>query len=55
MSNQHKTYTVAIKTELGTYMKVEGLPLMSIEKAEATAKLGRDNGLDTVAINAYSE
>ena len=55
MSNQQKTYTVAIKNKFETYMKVPNLPLMTLDKAQAVAKLGRDNGLDTVAINTYSE
>lgn len=55
MSNQAIVYTVGIKTELGTYQQVKDVPLMSLEKAEKTAKMGREYGLDTVAINAYSE
>lgn len=55
MSNQQKAYTVAVKTYLGTYEPVESLPIMSLGQAEKAAKLGRDNGVDTVVVNAYSE
>jgi hypothetical protein len=55
MSNQQKTYTVAVKTYLGTYEPVGGLPNMTLKQAEKAAKLGRDNGIDTVVVNPYSE
>lgn len=55
MNNYQKTYTVAVKTYLGTYDPVENLPIMSLTQAEKAAKIGRDNGIDTVVVNAYSE
>jgi len=55
MNNYQKTYTVAVKTYLGTYEPVESLPIMSLGQAEKAAKIGRDNGVDTVVVNAYSE
>ena len=55
MNNYQKTYTVAVKTYFGTYDPVESLPLMTLEKAEKAAKIGRDNGIDTAVVNPYSE
>lgn len=50
-----KQYTVAIRTELGTYAPVMGLPLMTLEQAQKAANIGRDAGHDAVAFNINAQ
>lgn len=50
-----KIYTVAVRTEIGTYAPVHGLPLMSLDQAQRAAALGRDAGVDAVAFNVNAQ
>lgn len=50
-----KHYTVAVRTEFNTYAPVQGLPLMTLAEAQRAALLGRDNGIDAVAYNMFTQ
>ena len=50
-----KIYTVAVRTEIGTYTPVNGLPLMTLNQAQRAAALGRDAGVDAVAFNINAQ